>query len=186
MKFCRFSTIGFILLSANRLAFAEPSNIVDQKTLFTTVSKLEKVLPFKQKGVEEVTGCKLGNVLSPGNSTKEEGREYYESAKSNDGLVAKLKLIEFLPPTDIAKGVVVITLNKTKPIISEKEVRATFGKPADISDGLNMGIPESGQPKALMYRRKWGDLVFFVSKTPDHRVQEVLLEAIAYQPLHFK
>jgi hypothetical protein len=186
MKFCRFSIIGFILLSANGLAFAEPSNIVDQKTLFTTVSKLEKVLPFKEKGVEEVTGCKLNNVLPTVSSTKTEGREYYESVKSTDGLVAKLELIEFLPPTDIAKGIVIITLNKTKPIISEKEVRATFGKPADIRDGLNMDIPESGQPKALMYNRKWGDLVFYVSKTPDHRLQEVLLKAIAYPPFHLK
>jgi hypothetical protein len=171
----------YCLVAAHALA-----NTVELKTareLFHAIQVLENALPFKKENVERLTGCSLGVDKSPHHFVGLQDREQFFSKKFTDRLVSQVEMIEALQPDKNFQGIVTIRTNKIRFRVSEAEIRSAFGKPDELSDALDMDIPESGQPKSLLYRRKWGLLIFSVSKVKEHYLEDVVLQAIRQPPV---
>jgi hypothetical protein len=177
MNFCKSASLISLIVLSTCNVHAEPAKAADEKSFFAMILDLENSIPFKKTVVEKLTDCRLKLKYSS-RDLKE-----YDSDVSNTNLVANVWLKEATPPDEFAKGILIVYLNKTKSIITEDAVRKAFGKPNRIDDALNSDISEAGQPKSLIYNKKWGLLIFDVDKAPEHHLKKVCIQASVSPPL---
>jgi hypothetical protein len=145
------------------------------ESLNATIGKLVHSLPFKKAAVESILGIKL-RVL-PEDHPSGSDREYY-SEKLKERSVSNAHLIEYAAPTKTAQGILSIYFNDDHGCVTEKIIRARYGKPTTEMSGAIADIPQEGQPKDLWYERPWGNLIFGVDKKGNHCLKDVCIQAV--------
>jgi hypothetical protein len=177
MKFCKSAILTALMVLSTYNAYAQPAKTASAKTLFAMILNLENSIPLQKAVVEKLTGRQLKLKMN-----FKDTREY-DSGVSKSNLVRHVWLKEAAPPDQFFKGIAIVYLNKTKPVTSESAIQAAFGSPDRTDSALNADIDEASQTKSLIYKTKWGLLIFDVDKTPEHCLEKVCLQASLSPPL---
>jgi hypothetical protein len=172
-----------LILLAVLPAQAETIDINDAKSLFIAVHKLEQSIPFRKKEVEVLLGCKLHSradiVVEGPNDTE----DYLTEPRTN-GLLKQVTLNEIFKPTPSFKGILILLLNQSAKDATVADVRASFGKPDRESDSMVADVDPGGQAQTLIYDRAWGTLLFDVTKSKEHQIVKVVLQAVKMPTLN--
>jgi hypothetical protein len=175
------AVISTLLISLILLA-ATPANadtiITDAKTLFFVIFRLEQNIPFRKKEIKRllISDYKLHRHRALDGSLGHS--KNYSTRVQHKGALSQLTLQQSSNPTESSfKGLVTIKLNEIAEEATIDDVRATFGDPDRESDSMVANASPDAQPYALIYDRSWGTLTFNISRTIDHRVLEVTMQA---------
>jgi hypothetical protein len=152
--------------------------ITDAKTLFFVVFRLEQNMPFRKKEIKRllISDYKLHRHRSLDGSSGDS--KNYSTHVKKKGALKQLTLQQSSDPTKSSfNALVTIKLNEIAEEATMDDVRATFGDPDRESDNMSASINLADQTYALIYDRSWGTLTFNISRTIDHRVVEVVMQA---------